>query len=96
MTLLEKYQRRIAAGEHRYMESHQGKEMPKFKKVILAKLLENTNRVLTESFENSVGTQRSDMGAFKKFALTLVNAAVPDLIATDLVITYPKLSWGRH
>ena len=39
MNLLEKYSKRIAAGESRYMESHQGKAMPKFKKVILAKML---------------------------------------------------------
>lgn len=31
---------------------------------------------LNESFENSVGTQRADMGAFRKFALNLTTVAV--------------------
>ena len=51
--------------------------------------MENTNRFMNEAFENSVGTQRSDMGAFKKFALNLTTVALPNLIANDLVIVHP-------
>jgi hypothetical protein len=42
--------------------------------------------MMNEAFENSTGTQRSDMGAFRKFALNLTTVAVPNLIAFDLVI----------
>lgn len=38
--------------------------------------MENTNRFLNEAFENSVGSQRSDMGAFRKFSLNLTTVAV--------------------
>ena len=32
---------------------------------------------MTEAFANSVGTQRSDLGAYKKFALNLTTVALP-------------------
>ena len=44
---------------------------------------------LSEAFDNSVGTQRSNMGAFKKFTMNLVNVAIPNLIAPELVIVKP-------
>ena len=47
---------------------------------------------MTESFNNSVGTQRSDMGAYKRFALNLVTVAIPSLIAFDLVMVQPMSS----
>ena len=47
------------------------------KKLVVAKCLENINRCLNEAFESSVGTQRSDLGAYKKFALNLVTVALP-------------------
>ena len=31
--------------------------------------LDNTNKFMNEAFSNSVGTQRADLGEFKKFAL---------------------------
>ena len=45
---------------------------------------------LNEAFENSVGTQRADMGVWRKFALNLVTCAVPNLIGFDLVMVHPK------
>ena len=65
-------------------------------KLVVAKVLENTNRFLNEAFENSVGTQRSDMGAFKKFALNLTTVALPNLIANDLVIVHPMSSLSGY
>lgn len=47
---------------------------------------------MTEAFANSVGTQRSDLGAYKKFALNLTTVALPNLIAFDLVIVQPMSS----
>ena len=32
---------------------------------------------MNEAFDNSIGTQRSDMGLFKKFTLNLTTVAVP-------------------
>ena len=36
---------------------------------------------MNEAFNNSVGTQRSDMGMYKKFTMNLTNVALPNLIA---------------
>ena len=47
---------------------------------------------LNEAFDQSVGTQRSDMGLYKKFSLNLTTVALPNLIAHDLVIVYPMSS----
>lgn len=58
--------------------------------------MESTNKFLNEAFENSQGTQRSDLGLWKKFALNLITTAVPNLIATDLVITYPMSSMSGY
>ena len=49
---------------------------------------------MNEAFDNSVGTQRSDMGMFKRFAMNLTTVALPNLIAHDLVIVHPELT-GR-
>ena len=57
-----------------------------------ARCLENVNKFMNEAFENSVGTQRADLGAYKKFALNLTTVALPNLIAFDLVIVYPMSS----
>lgn len=51
---------------------------------------------MNEAFENSVGTQRSDMGLFKKFALNLTTVALPNLIANDLVIVHPMSSMSGY
>lgn len=67
--LFEAYKGRLAVAEKYYSKAHNGAQLGESKKLIIAKTLENTNRFLNEAFENSVGTQRSDMGLFKKFAL---------------------------
>ena len=51
---------------------------------------------LNEAFDNSVGTQRSDMGLFRKFALNLTTVAVPNLIAFDLVMVHPMSSMAGY
>lgn len=51
---------------------------------------------MNEAFDNSVGTQRADMGMFKKFAMNLTTVALPNLIAHDLVIVHPMSSMSGY
>ena len=96
MNILEAYKKRIAIAESVYSKAHNGETLCESKKLVVAKLLENTNKFLNEAFDNSVGTQRSDMGMFKKFSLNLTNVAVPNLIAYDLVIVHPMSSMSGY
>ena len=96
MNLLESYKGRLAVSESYYAKSHNGEKLSNNKKLVVAKLLENTNKFLNEAFENSVGTQRSDMGLFRKFALNLTTVSVPNLIAFDLVIVQPMSSMAGY
>ena len=68
-TLLEKYSNRIKVAESFYSKQHNGEKMDNQRKLITARCLDNVNRFLTEAFDNSVGTQRSDLGMWKKFCL---------------------------
>lgn len=92
MNLLETYAKRLEVAEKVYSSKNLGESLSKFKKIATAKMLENTNRFLNEAFDNSVGTQRADMGNYKKFTMNLVTVAVPNLISYDLVIVYPMSS----
>ena len=94
--LLESYKGRLAVSESYYAKNHNGEKLSGNKKLVVAKLLENTNKYLNEAFENSVGTQRSDMGLYRKFALNLTTVAVPNLIAFDLVIVQPMTSMSGY
>ena len=51
---------------------------------------------MNEAFDQSVGTQRADMGMFKKFAMNLTTVALPNLIAHDLVIVHPMSSMSGY
>lgn len=92
MTLLEKYSKRLTVAESVYKQSNSGAELSQEKKLFVARMLENTNNFLNEQFNNSVGTQRADMGLYKKFTLNLTNVAVPNLIGPELVLTHPLSS----
>ena len=96
MTLFEAYKNRLAISESVYAKSHDGEKMDNNRKLVTAKCLENLNRFMNEAFENSVGTQRTDMGMFKKFALNLTTVALPNLIANDLVIVHPMYSMSGY
>lgn len=61
-TLLESYKNRLAIAEKVYGAARNGEALPTAKKLATAKMLANTNAFLNESFNNSVGTQRADMG----------------------------------
>ena len=90
--LLESYKNKLAISEGYYAKMHNGEKLSMNKKLVVAKLLENTSKYLNEAFANSVGTQRSAMGDYKKFALNLTTVAVPNLIAFDLVMVQPMSS----
>lgn len=94
--LLETYKQRVAIAEKVYSNTHKGEKLDNFKKIAMAKCLDNTNKFISEAFDNSVGTQRSDLGLFKKFSMNLVNVAVPNLIAFDLVMVYPMSSMSGY
>ena len=91
-SLFEAYKNRLAVANAVYSKAHNGESMSNNRKLVTAKVLENTNRFLNEAFENSVGTQRADMNMYKKFALNLTTVALPNLIANDLVIVHPMSS----
>lgn len=93
-TLLEAYARKLAVAESVYNKTHDGRQMSYNNKVTTAILLNNVNRCLTEAFENSIGTQRADMGDYKKFCLSITNVVFPSLIAEDLVIVKPMTSYS--
>lgn len=67
MTLIESYAKRLNISESVYRKAHEGQKLDANRKLMIAKALDNTSRFLNESFESSMGTQRSDMGLFKKF-----------------------------
>ena len=94
--LLEAYSKRIKIAESVDSKSHNGEKMDNMRKLTLAKCLQNVNAFINEAFENSTGTQRSDMGLFKKFCLNLTNVALPNLIANDLVIVSPMSSMSGY
>lgn len=93
-TLLEAYAKKLSVAESVYSKTHEGRVMSYNNKVTTAVVLNNVNRCLTEAFENSVGTQRADMGDYKKFCLSITNVVFPSLIAEDLVIVKPMTSYS--
>lgn len=96
MNLFETYKNRLAISESVYGKAHSGATMDSARKMMIAKVLENTNNFLNEAFDSSIGTQRSDMGLFKKFCLNLTTVALPNLIANDLVIVHPMTSMSGY
>ena len=96
MTLLETYKKRLAVSESVYSKAHEGETLSDSKKMAVAMVLNNTNKFMNEAFSNSVGTQRADLGMWKKFCLNLTTVALPNLIAHDLVIVQPMSSMSGY
>ena len=92
MNIVEAYAKKLNISERVYAKEHGGRQLSESKKVAIARVLANTSEYLNEAFENSVGTQLSNMKTFKKFCLDLTTVALPNLIANDLVIVYPMKS----
>ena len=92
MNILEAYSKKLSVSEKVYAKEHGGATLSDMKKVAIARVLANTSEYLNEAFENSIGTQLSNMKTYKKFCLDLTTVALPNLIANDLVIVYPLKS----
>lgn len=92
--LVEAYKQRITVANEAYAAEHNGKTLSESKQVLVATMLNNVNKRMNEAlgFSNSLAVQRSDMGAWKKFCLALTTVAVPNLIASDIVLTHPMTS----
>lgn len=89
-TLLEKYTQRLALSEKLYAEKHEGKKLDNYKKLFVAKCLDNVNKFMNENFTNSVGFQRSQLGQWKQFAMNLTTVALPNLVAPEVVLVQPE------
>lgn len=92
MTLLEQYAKRLAISEAKYAEVNPGQKLDRARKIAIATTLNNTSCYLTESFENSKGTQLANLGDYKRFCLNLITVTLPQLIAYDVVMVYPMPS----
>jgi hypothetical protein len=92
--LVEAYKQRLTVANEAYAAEHNGKTLSESKQVLVATMLNNVNKRMNEAlgFNNSLAVQRSDMGAWKKFCLALTTVAVPNLIASDIVLTHPMTS----
>lgn len=95
-SLVEAYKNRIAISESVYARDHNGEKMGNNKKMVVAKCLDNISRFMNEAFDSSTGTQRSDLGLFKKFCLNLTTVALPNLISHELVIVSPMSSMSGY
>lgn len=51
---------------------------------------------MNEAFANSVGTQRSDLGKFKVFALDITTLAIPNLIVNEIFMVVPMSSFTGY
>jgi hypothetical protein len=92
--LLETYKGQLRVAEAYVAKNFNGKAVSNQTKLATAVLLDNTNRWITESINESIATTRGDLGAWKRFCLNLTNIAVPSLIANDLVIVHPMTSYS--
>lgn len=74
--LLEAYKSRLAISENVYKQSHNGQPLDEQRKIMTAVCLNNISKYLNEAYEQSIGTQRSDMGFYKKFCLNLTTVTI--------------------
>lgn len=98
VSLTEAYKKRLAVSEQVYAKARgENASLNLAQKETIAKVLNNSSEFIkfrmNEAFSNSVGTQRADMGNFKKFCLDVTTVALPNLIANDLVIVQPMPSF---
>lgn len=95
-SLLETYSKRLAVSESVYQKANDGAAMDTNRKMAIAMVIHNQNKFMNEAFTNSVGTQRADLGDYKRFCLNLATVALPTLIANDLVIVSPMSSFSGY
>ena len=95
-SLIESYKGRLAIAEKYYGQQNNGAKLSNSKKMVTAMCLNNVSKFMNEAFANSVGTQRSDLGKFKVFALDITTLAMPNLIVNDLFMVVPMSSFTGY
>ena len=86
---LKKFSNRIRYAESFYAKKNAGATLDTDRKIVLAQVLNNTSKFLSESFDNTVQTQRSDIGLFKRFAMDITTLVMPNLVAPEMVLVKP-------
>ena len=71
MNLYEQYKGRLAVSEKLYAQNNNGAKMSNAKKMLTAQTLHNVATYMNESFKVAAGTQRADMGMFKRFCMDI-------------------------
>lgn len=85
--LLEHWKKEISA-----ISTALGDRMDYNKQITTAVLLENASKQIDMHSRLNESTQTSDVSYFKKYAINLLSAAVPNLIASDIVSVQPLSS----
>jgi len=85
--LLESFAKRVKLAEAVYNKNHSDETMSYDKKVMVAKVLDNTNKLLKEALGGVSATQRADLQTQRRFCIDITNVAIANLIASDLVLT---------
>ena len=92
MNLYEQYKGRLAVSEKLYAQNNNGAKMSNAKKMLTAQTLHNVATYMNESFKVAAGTQRADMGMFKRFCMDITSVTMPNLIVNDIFMTVPMSS----
>lgn len=90
--LMEAYKKRLTIAESYFAKNHNGQKPDQNRMLVTAQVLKNANQFLGEAFDNSVGTQRADIGNFKRFVMNIDTITLPNLIAHDIVAVVPMSS----
>lgn len=75
--LKETFKKRLVVSEAAYKSANNGADLSVNKKNIIARCLANTSTFLTEQYAPTSGTQMSNVGPYKKFALDITTVAMP-------------------
>lgn len=90
--LMEAYKKRLTIAESYFVKNHNGQKPDQNRMLVTAQVLKNANQFLGEAFDQSVGTQRADIGTYKKFVMNIDTIVLPSLISHDLVAVVPMSS----
>lgn len=90
--LMEAYKKRLTIAESYFAKNHNGQKPDQNRMLVTAQVLKNANQFLGEAFDNSVGTQRADLGNYKRFVMNIDTITLPNLISHDLVAVVPMSS----
>lgn len=85
--LLEKWGKQMSA----INEAFDG-NLDYIRQITTAQMMENTQNYLNSIAQMNESTQLADVGYFQKYGINILAAAIPNLIAPDIVSTQPMLS----